>query len=1503
MSRSAHQSVFTFVPTGPGGFGRYVGRVGALAVALGVGAAVATGQGIGVARADDTSSSSSSSTDSAPSDTSSSSSSSTDSAPSDTSSNLPAAETSSTPAGSDTDTTGSTPHSPTVPSMNVQVSGTATVVGRDDSESDASSPAEDDEDAADTESATEPTDNTPVAPPAVFVPPAPAKSETHDEPAPAVETSPAQRDSSTSESTPAAREVATPRVTTAAVTPPATQMLRTTTAVVAPPTPAPAPALRPQDPVSALVALPGAILSAVLSPFFNPGPIAPARPPLLLAVLSLVAREIQRVLFNATPVARSQQVDITLQDPTDVSAPIAFDVHDDDGEPLVYSVPERGAAGGPKFGTVTIDQASGTFGYNPDDAMALTGGSDTFTVTVSDAAAAPHLHGLPGLVSFGTAGHTTTATVTVNVIAVNDPPVGADDHFTTAEDTPLTGNVLANDVDSDSATLTTTVSTGPTHGTLALRSDGVFTYTPSADFNGTDSFTYTVSDGFLTDTATATITVTPVNDPVVAVPDTNSTDEDTPVSGNVLTNDRAQNVDGPDEPITVAAGTFTSTQGGTVVTNANGAYTYTPKLDFNGVDTFSYTVADAGSTATGVVTITVAAVNDPIVAVPVSATTLEGNAVSGNVLPDVRAVNPDGLDEVLTVIATGAADSTRGSISFDTDGSYTYTPAPNFFGTITYSYIVTDGTSSATGVLTITVKPVDDPIAAVDDAAATDEDTPVTIDVLANDRAANPDGPDENLAVTMTTAPANGTVVVNPDGSVTYVSNANFHGTDSFTYTVSDGASTSVGTVSVTVRPVNDPVVAIDDTITTDEDTPVTGNVLTNDNAQNVDTGETLTVTAGTYTTTHGRITITADGAYTYTPAPNYHGQDTFTYTVTDGPTTATGTLTITVRSVNDPLPNVIIPITIDEDAAPQTGNLLDAIRRQNPDGPDEPVTITGVLFNPSPLGTFVVNPNGDYTFTPAPNQYGSTVYDVRVSDTQFDSLVTITVTVRPVNDPVVAIDDTITTDEDTPVTGNVLTNDNAQNVDGPMEPLIVTPGLFTTSRGSIRINSWGEYTYTPAAGFFGTDTFSYTVTDGTTTATGTLTITVVKANTPPTAPVIDAGTLTPDRITGIVRGTATATDVDGDRLVFSGSTTTAKGSVVVNANGTFTYTPNQLAREAAITQSATDSFTITVSDGKAIRSTTVTVDIARVNVVLGTVLTGDLANGIGVTPDGTRAYVANQGAGRVSVIDLATNSEITQVLVGGTPTAVAVSPDGTRAYVSNQVGFVTVIDTTSDTVLNPISTPLGALGLTVSPDGRRVYVAHTQGTGISVIDTTQNRVVDLLQVPLRSRAVATSPDGRTLYVTAYDANRLFAVNTSTGVVTTVVDIPGSGFNRIVLSPDGNRAYITHNATGLVSIVDLQARTLITSVTVPNSPNVLALSPDGTRLYVTGVGAGVTVIDAATNSVLGTITVGGNSRGVTVSADGTKLYVTSDLTLGGGSATTKVTIIAIGNLGAPPIGV
>ena len=372
----------------------------------------------------------------------------------------------------------------------------------------------------------------------------------------------------------------------------------------------------------------------------------------------------------------------------------------------------------------------------------------------------------------------------------NVAPVAVDDTLTVSEDATITStDVIANDTDADADTLTLTAASTDGTGTVAVNADGVSVdYTPLANFNGTETITYTVSDGERTDaTGTLTVTVTAVNDAPVAVADTLTVNEDAALtSTDVIANDTDVDAD----TLTLTAASTDGT--GTVAVNADGvSVDYTPAADFNGTETITYTVSDGTLTdATGTFTITVTAVNDAPVAVADVLTVDEDAALTST---DVIANDTDVEGDTLSL--TAATTAGTGTVAVNADGvSVDYTPAADFNGTETITYTVSDGTlTDATGTLTVTVTAVNDTPVASAQSVTTIEDISIEISLSGSDI----DG--DTLTYQVVTSPLNGTVTLTGD-KATYTPSKGYFGSDSFTYKTNDGTvDSSIETISISV--------------------------------------------------------------------------------------------------------------------------------------------------------------------------------------------------------------------------------------------------------------------------------------------------------------------------------------------------------------------------------------------------------------------------------------------------------------------------------------------------------------------------------------------------------------------------------------------------------------------------------------------------------------------------------------------------------------------------------
>ena len=525
--------------------------------------------------------------------------------------------------------------------------------------------------------------------------------------------------------------------------------------------------------------------------------------------------------------------------------------------------------------------------------------------------------GLSNVVAIA-AGNSHSLAITTNCPSGNTAPAASDDSYTTDEDTPLSvpaPGVLANDSDTEGDPLTAQPMTAPANGTLLLNADGSFTYTPDANFYGSDSFTYVANDGMAdSNEATVTITVNPVNDAPVAVDDNYSTNEDVPLIRQVsdlLSNDT--DIDG--DQLTWDGVVSRPAHGQVFVASFNGivSFGYSPDPNFNGTDSFTYQVTDGTALSNeATVTITVNPVNDAPVAV-------DDNYSTNEDVPLIRQVSDllsndtdvDGDQLTWDGVVTRPAHGQVFVASFNGIVSFGYSPDPNFNGSNSFTYQVTDGISlSNMATVTITVNPVNDTPVAVDDSYLTDEDVSLIVPAPGvQDNDTDVDG--DTLTSLPVSGPAHGSLSLNADGSFTYTPDANFNGNDSFTYKLNDGTTDSnVANVSITIGGVNDAPVAANDNYATDEDTPLNipaPGVIGNDSDADGDPLSAALVDAPAY----GTLTFNSDGSFSYMPDANFNGSDSFTYQLDDGQANSNiATVNITViRSTMHPwLPTTPMP-------------------------------------------------------------------------------------------------------------------------------------------------------------------------------------------------------------------------------------------------------------------------------------------------------------------------------------------------------------------------------------------------------------------------------------------------------------------------------------------------------------------------------------------------------------------------------------------------------------------
>ncbi|WP_353519166.1 tandem-95 repeat protein [Vibrio parahaemolyticus] len=859
----------------------------------------------------------------------------------------------------------------------------------------------------------------------------------------------------------------------------------------------------------------------------------------------------QTVNFTVTPVA-----DIVADKTTVVEdTPTIIKVLGNDtfeGDDKVVSLD---AENGPKNGTVIVNN-DGTVTYTPDDNYV---GEDSFTYIVTSG------------------GVSESTTVNVDVTPVNDAPVAKYDTAITDEDTPVTIDVLPNDTDVDGDKLSIESASVPKEQGTVEVVNGKLVFTPTENFNGHAEITYTVTDGQLTDEAKVTVTVNPVNDaPTIKVDAVESITEDAVNTDTVVATLTVRDTDTSEDQLTVS-----------LENNSNGYFVLVGdevKLTQAGVDavnndelnlkdlTISASVSDGvNPTANDSDSLIVNRVND--------APTVE-NAIADQVLSEDFDTYTIDLNEVFKDTDSSLEFSVSGNNSIQisiVNGVATISPTADWNGSEALTFTATDPSGeSVSQTVNFTVAPVADIVA---DKATVVEDTPTIIKVLGNDTF---EGGDQVVSLDTNNGPANGTVSVNPDGSVTYTPNDNYHGTDSFTYIVTSGGVSESTTVSVDVTPVNDAPVAKDDIATTQEDTAVTIDVLPNDN--DID-GDTLRIDSASVPSDQGTVEI-VDGKLVFTPAENFNGDAEITYTVTDGELTDEAKVAVTVNPVNDaPTIKVDAVESITEDAV-SIDTVVATLTVRDTDTPEDRLTVS--LENNS-NGYFVLV--GDevkltQAGVDAVNNDELNLKDLTISASVSDgvnptangsdSLIVSRVNDAPTIDNVI-LDQVLAEDF---ASYTIDLNDAFKDSDSALNF-----SVFGNSNVLVSIEN-GIATISPTADWNGSETLTFTATD----PSGESISQTVNFTVAPVADIVaDKATVVEDTPTIIkVLGNDT---FEGDDKVVSLDTNNgpANGTVSVNPDGSVTYTPNENYHGA-------DNFTYIVTSGGVSESTTVNVDVTPVN-------------------------------------------------------------------------------------------------------------------------------------------------------------------------------------------------------------------------------------------------------------------------------------------------------------------
>ncbi|MEH3138907.1 MAG: Ig-like domain-containing protein [Mycobacterium kyogaense] len=941
------------------------------------------------------------------------------------------------------------------------------------------------------------------------------------------------------------------------------------------------------------------------------------------------------------------------------------------------------------------------------------------------------------------------------------------------------------------------------------------------------------------------------------------------VTGRVIGSDEDR------DPLTYSGPT--STAKGTVVVSSTGRFTYTPTAaarhaaaksgatDADKTDTFVVNIADGNGGVTPVsVTVRISPTNarpdaSSVVGRPDPAT----GAVGGAIVAD----DPD--DDALTF---EASDPAKGSVVIDDDGSFVYTPTEEARDAVRggrysdrfdrFSVTVDDG-HGGTDTITVTVA-----IAASDNAA------PVPGEVAAGSpnafngsvrgqvRATDPDG--DRLTFSGSATTEKGTVFVTPAGRFVFTPTADARHaaaatgapaadkTETFLVTVVDAyGGTAVVPVTVTIAPLNSaPTRARASAGAPDAETGAVDITVT---ARDADR-DPLTYTPAA--SEKGTVVDNGEGSFTFTPtaaarqaaaAPNASEAarfETLTFTVADG---HGGTTTTTVRVAISPAtttPTNSNPTggTFTAGQPDSDGTVTGTVSATDPDG--DPLTYSGPATS-TKGGTVVVNGDGSFTYDPtdaarhAASALGASTADkqdtfiVTVSDGNGGTLaVPVTVTILPRNAAPVGSFTAGSPDATGKVTGAVTSTDADNDTRTYSGPTTSAKG------GTLVVNADGTFTYTPTAAARQnaakagateadkTDSFVVTVNDGHVGGSASVTVSVAILPAANSAPTNGTATVGQPDSSGKVSGTVSATDANGDQLTYTGSTSTAKGAVVVNANGTFVYTPTDAARHAASALGASstvtrDTFIVTVADG---RGGTLEVPVT-----------------VSISPSNT----APQGS-----------------FSAGAPAS-----DGTVT------GTVTSSDADNDvrTYSGPATSAKGGTITLDAATGAFTYkptaAMREQATQTTGIDT------DTFTVTVADGHGGSTP----VQVTVTIAPNVVTTESTPGIpVSGVVAAPGGTLYQVTTSIPGQNL---DNAVSRVSVLTADGRVLVTTADIPGFPNVPLAQPDGNLLVtIAGSRGGAKFV---TVSPTGTVTQVLSLDGVAlvgypvVGANGTAYFMTA----------------------------
>ena len=745
--------------------------------------------------------------------------------------------------------------------------------------------------------------------------------------------------------------------------------------------------------------------------------------------------------------------------------------------PVVSDIPDQTVQEGQTFATINLDEYVSDEESTPEEMAWSYSGNSQLQVSID----ANHVATvtIPDTNWYGSETITFTATdpggksdgdsAVFTVTNVNDAPVVSDIPDQTIDEgqtfATIDLNAYVDDIDNDDSEIVWSY-TGNSELIVQIDENNMATVsTPNADWNGSETITFKATDpGGLSDSNAATFTVNPVNDaPVVSdIPDQTIDEGESFVS--IALDDYVSDVDNTDAEMTW---TYSGNQDLQVIISADHIATISaPDSNWFGSETITFTATDPGGLSdSDPAVFTVRNVNDAPVANNDTTVTDEDVPVTIPVLSNDSDI--DGDDLTVSEVTQPA----HGNAEIDQNTQVIYTPAADWSGDDSFTYTISDGNGgTAQATVYVSVNAVNDAPVVSDIPDQTVQEGQTFAAIHLDDYVNDVDNPDSTLSWSYS---GNSELQVSIDANhvaTITIPDTNWNGQETITFTATDpqGLADSDAVV-FTVTPVNDAPVAVNDSATTDEDTPVTLAVLENDSDSDGDAlhiesvGEPL----------HGTASIENDTLLRYEPEENYFGTDSVRYVVSDGQGgSAQAWVFVTIRAVND------APVVSDiPDQTVQEGQTFAAIHLDDyvndVDNPDS--TLSWSYSGNSELQVSI-DANHVATITiPDTNWNGQETITFTATDPQgladSDAVV---FTVTPVNDAPVAVNDSATTDEDTPVTLAVLENDSdsdgdALHIESVGEPL----------HGTASIENDTLLRYEPEENYFGTDSVRYVVSDG----------------------------------------------------------------------------------------------------------------------------------------------------------------------------------------------------------------------------------------------------------------------------------------------------------------------------------------------------------------------------------------------------------------------------------------